>query len=94
MSKIQLAKLEKPNLNIKMNVLQNNPGSSVGFNFGLRNLMAKANADHFNWVFIVNGDIAFFPGVLRRIARHMEHSIKSHNTFGIGFTSLCCGGEW
>lgn len=93
-SKIQVAKLDKPNLNIKMTVVDDNPGSAVGFNFGLRNMMLKNDVDHFDWVLIVNSDIAFYPGILRKIAGSMQHFIKAHSTFGIGFTSLCCGGEW
>jgi GT2 family glycosyltransferase len=93
-SKIQLAKLDKPNLNIKVTVLNENPGSAVGFNFGLRNMMVKSDSENFNWVLIVNSDIAFYPGILRRLAGSMEHFIRAHSTFGIGFTSLCCGGEW
>jgi hypothetical protein len=79
--------------------VRQNPGSAAGFNLGLRRLLA---ADHAStaataaakWVLHVNNDVAFYPGVLRNIHRATEKSLNHDPTFGIGFTSLCCGGEW
>jgi hypothetical protein len=45
-----------------------------------------------SWALVMNYDIAFYPGVLRRIARSTEYHLKHDSGFGIGFTSLCCGG--
>ena len=47
-----------------------------------------------DWVLVVNNDIAFYPGILRRVAKHAYKSLHHNSTFGVGFTSLCCGGEW
>lgn len=46
------------------------------------------------WALVVNGDIAFYPNVLGRIAWDTEYLLDTDPQFGIGFTSLCCGSEW
>lgn len=90
-STVQSLRLANPNLNINLYIMDENPGSAAGFNFGLRNMMLNANCP---WVLVVNSDIAFYPGVLKRISKHAYNSIESVEKFGLGFTSLCCGGEW
>jgi len=47
-----------------------------------------------SWVLVINSDIAFYPGILKRISKETERSMAHIENFGIGFTSLCCGGEW
>ena len=42
----------------------------------------------------MNNDIAFYPGVLKTLAEQVEMELIRNEKFGIGFTSLCCGGEW
>ena len=69
-------------------------GSAKGFNAGLRALYRGGVSNHSQWVFVVNSDIAFYPGVLRRVAKHTYKALKYNSTFGVGFTSLCCGSEW
>lgn len=69
-------------------IINYNPGSSRGFNFGFD----KMNSMGKSWALVMNYDIAFYPGVLRRIARSTEYHLKHDSGFGIGFTSLCCGG--
>jgi hypothetical protein len=81
----------KPRLQIDVSEIMNNPGSANGFNFGLRGLM---NMTHKSWVLIVNNDIAFYPGVLQRLSNDINKNIRDNPLFGIGFTSLCCGGQW
>jgi GT2 family glycosyltransferase len=79
-------------LSSRLTVLPHNPGSARCFNFGLSHLLA---ADHTTkWVLHVNNDVAFYPGVLRNIHRATEKCLHHDEKFGIGFTSLCCGGEW
>jgi hypothetical protein len=46
------------------------------------------------WVLVVNGDIAFYPGILQRISRHTERQLARNKHFALGFTTLCCGSEW
>jgi hypothetical protein len=65
-----------------------NPGSSRGFNFCLRTIERLDKA----WGLALNYDIAFFPGILKRISRAVEYHLKHDKKFGIGFTSLCCDG--
>eukprot|EP00596_Hydrurales_sp_CCMP1899_P007639 CAMPEP_0119038176 /NCGR_PEP_ID=MMETSP1177-20130426/6903_1 /TAXON_ID=2985 /ORGANISM="Ochromonas sp, Strain CCMP1899" /LENGTH=200 /DNA_ID=CAMNT_0007000363 /DNA_START=413 /DNA_END=1012 /DNA_ORIENTATION=+ len=47
-----------------------------------------------SWVLIVNSDIAFYPGVLQRMSDQVNKKVIKNPLFGIGFTSLCCGGQW
>lgn len=84
---------ELVNGNVKrmsINTLPYNPGSAKGFNYGLHRIHPGNNS----WVLVINNDISFFPGILKRIARNVEHSFLHDPKFGVGFTSLCCGGEW
>jgi len=93
-AKVANASVSLPHLNVTLaSVLAGNPGSANGFNFGLRNLVAGSTAKD-GWVLVVNGDIAFYPGVLARIARNVDRHLTRDPLFGIGFTSLCCGSEW
>lgn len=55
--------------------LTHNPGSARGFNYGLSKMMEY----HEDWVFVVNYDIEFYPGILRRLFRHMQESILQAN---------------
>ena len=75
---------------LDINTINHNPGSANGFNYGLHGMM-NINS---TWVLIINSDIAFYPGILKKISRETERSLAHIDTFGIGFTSLCCGGEW
>lgn len=76
---------------IDINTINQNPGSANGFNHGLHGMM---NSNITTWVLVINSDIAFYPGILRKISRETERSLANIETFGVGFTSLCCGGEW
>jgi hypothetical protein len=58
---------------------------------GLKAMMSNESVD---WVFVLNNDIAFYPGVLKRISHYVERSLIHDKKFGIGFTSLCCGGQF
>ncbi len=78
---------------VKVVCLNYNPGSAKGFNFGLNHLITN-DSDGPTWVLVVNNDIAFYPGVLRRIGRSVERALSHDQNFGVGFTSLCCGSEW
>ena len=92
-AKVINASISLPHLNVTLaSVLAGNPGSANGFNFGLRNMLSGSSTA--GWVLVVNGDIAFYPGVLARIARNVERHLARDPLFGIGFTSLCCGSEW
>ena len=72
-----------------------NPGSSKGFNFGLKAMSATTgDSNRSEWVLVVNNDIAFYPGVLKKIAKSTARALHHNDTFGVGFTSLCCGSEW
>lgn len=97
--KVLNASLNLPHLKVNLSsIMAVNPGSANGFNFGLRSLLTSTtssnstNAD--DWVLVVNSDIAFYPGILGRIAKSVERHLSRDPLFGIGFTSLCCGGEW
>jgi GT2 family glycosyltransferase len=89
---VQFTRIANPKLNIQISTLDINPGSAKGFNFGLRNMMLSPSKPA--WVLVVNNDIAFYPGVLNRIQQQVSQALVSNPSFGIGFTSLCCGGEW
>lgn len=91
---IQLERLAQGyhEMNILISTVDYNPGSAKGFNFGLYNMMYHEN--DISWVFIVNNDIAFYPNQLKQLSQYVETSLINDNTFGIGFTGLCCGGEW
>lgn len=75
---------------LDVNTMNLNPGSANGFNYGLRGMMNKNSS----WVLVINSDIAFYPGILKKISKETERSLAHFETFGVGFTSLCCGGEW
>ena len=91
MRDIALIRLERPLLPIQSIQISRNPGCAYGWNVGLRHLLQSHSAE---WAFLVNNDIAFYPGMLKRFANAMTTSIKNEPKFGIGFPSLCCGGEW
>jgi hypothetical protein len=88
--KINLAKKNTKQYitNLEITIQNFNPGSAKGFNFGLSNLLVQPNIP---WVFIVNSDISFFPGMLKKIAESTNYEILNNEKFGVGFTSLCCG---
>lgn len=89
LSKEREAQIGNANImQLNFTVLDHNPGSSYGFNFCLRTV---SNLD-IPWGIALNYDIAFYPGILRRISRAVEYHLKHDDKFGIGFTSLCCGG--
>lgn len=46
------------------------------------------------WSLVVNADISFYPGILSTLAEQVEFALATDDSFGIGFTSLCCGSEW
>ena len=46
------------------------------------------------WSLVVNADISFYPGILGVLANQVENTLSTDESFGIGFTSLCCGSEW
>ena len=75
---------------VSISTLDFNPGAAKGFNFGLRHL---SQSNH-SWILIVNSDIAFYPGTLKRITKNVNFELHNDTKFGIGFTNLCCGGEW
>ena len=77
-------------LQVNHTILNYNPGSSRGFNFGLDTIKSTGKP----WALVMNYDIAFYPGVLKRIVRAVDYSLKHDRHFGIGFTSLCCGGYY
>lgn len=77
--------------NASISTMPFNPGSANGFNFGLRYMMQNSTA---KWVLVVNSDIAFYPGVLSKLARSVNKALQHIQSFGIGFTSLCCDSEW
>jgi len=89
---IQVTRMKHPNLHVQVSTLPYNPGSARGFNFGLRNMLYSM--DKTQWVLVVNNDIAFYPGVLKNLAEQVNNQLVENRKFGIGFTSLCCGGEW
>ena len=96
--KVATAALQLPNLHVNLSsIMYSNPGSANGFNFGLRNLATSIPVGGIHsddWVLVVNSDIAFYPGVLGRLAKSVERQLSRDPWFGIGFTSLCCGSEW
>lgn len=89
---IQVFRMKNPLINIQLTTLPYNPGSAKGFNFGLRNMLYSPSKPA--WVLVVNNDIAFYPGVLKNLAEQVNKQLVFDHKFGIGFTSLCCGGEW
>ena len=42
----------------------------------------------------MNNDISFYPGILKKLSKAVTLNIKRDPKFGIGFATLCCGGEW
>ena len=96
--KVANAALQWPHLHVNLSsIMYSNPGSANGFNFGLRNLATTIPVGGIHsddWVLVVNSDIAFYPGVLGRLAKSVERQLSRDPKFGIGFTSLCCGSEW
>jgi len=76
---------------VSISTTSSNPGSANGFNFGLQHMMSNASVQ---WVLVVNSDIAFYPGVLSRLTRNVNKALHLTQSFGIGFTSLCCDSEW
>ena len=76
--------------NIQIDVKLENPGAAFGFNYGLHKMMARAGVEY---VLICNSDVSFFPHTLSNFSASINKHISDPN-FGIGFTGLCCGGEW
>eukprot|EP01038_Epipyxis_sp_PR26KG_P004874 gene4874-6830_t len=79
---------------IEVNTLNYNPGAANGFNYGIKELLYNSNYSKTDYVVIANSDIEFYPGSLQKIAIETAAAIKTDSLFGIGFTGLCCGGEW
>lgn len=70
--------------------LTHNPGAAKGFNFGIDSM--QSNNESF--VLILNYDIEFYPGVLKRLHHDVQQVYHHNHTFGLGMTALCCGGAW
>ena len=88
---INQIKIEYTHFNIEYNTLNYNPGASKGFNYCLQYLLKKENI---TWGLVLNNDISFYPGILKLISNNVEYYLQNDKKFGIGFTSLCCGGAF
>jgi hypothetical protein len=64
--------------------IKHNPGCAHGWNLGLR---AIQNDDDDSWAFVANSDLAFQPGSLEKLARHMRENLRDDSRFIIGFTN-------
>eukprot|EP01041_Mallomonas_annulata_P012574 gene12574-26480_t len=88
---VDIARKERPHLRIELITTLTNPGCAYGWNVGLRAIRDSPTAA---WGMLLNSDIAFYPGTLARFSIAMERAMSRDRMFGVGFPSLCCGGQW
>lgn len=91
MDDVDIFRRNRSSLAVKTIVHRKNYGCAYGWNIGFMHLL---NSSDSSWLITLNHDVAFYPGSLSRFIKSVNSVILRDGKFGIGFTGLCCGGEW